>query len=226
MERRAIGVRAMILMGLLGACKSTAGEIRPSAATQVTADGNATEPVLYARDGSVVAGDPPGSITATGEPTRDIASHAGSRMYLLDLYQKAMDEKDALSLEVKGLDATLAREQGQIDALTKERDALSAQLHELQEENQRVTAENADLAARLTTAQIRRLEAEKLLLEARIEWQRAQDAETNPNRKGRTPAASPKDPNAASAHPLKRALENETPQKTSPTDEHGQEGHP
>ena len=32
--------------------------------------------------------------------------------------------------------------------------------------------ENFDLAARLTTAQIRRLEAEKLLLETRLRWEK------------------------------------------------------
>ena len=37
-------------------------------------------------------------------------------------------------------------------------------------------AENQELAARLTTAQVRRLEAEKLLLQAKIEMQRAREA--------------------------------------------------
>ena len=40
-------------------------------------------------------------------------------------------------------------------------------------ENRRLLDENLDLAARLTTAQIRRLQVEKILLESRIEEQRA-----------------------------------------------------
>src|SRR5207247_5708476 len=58
---------------------------------------------LFARDGSLVAGEP-------GAPTRDVGAHEGSRVYLLELYQKAVEEKDALGLEVVALRAELERE--------------------------------------------------------------------------------------------------------------------
>jgi regulator of replication initiation timing len=147
-------------------------------------------------------------------------------MYLLDLYQKAMDEKDALALEVKGLSSALSQEQGALEALTKERDALIAKVQQLQGDNERVAVENADLAARLTTAQIRRLEAEKILLEAQIEWQRAQTAEADALRKGRAPASAQRAPaatgsqSATSSHPLKRAAEEASSTSTNSTDSH------
>ncbi len=49
-----------------------------------------------------------------------------------------------------------------------EHDALEAERARLQEEN-------FDLAGRLVTAQIRRLESEKILLESKIEWQRLEE---------------------------------------------------
>ncbi len=217
---------ATLVLALVSACAGTRSEIRPSELNAPMSSSESAAPIAYARDGSVVVGDEPGSITTTGEPTRDVASHAGSRMYLLDLYQKAMDEKDALSLEVKGLGSALSQEQGALEAMTKERDALAAKVKQLQGDNERFTAENADLAARLTTAQIRRLEAEKLLLEAQIEWQRAQAAESDAARKGRSPASAQRAPAGASsqpatnAHPLKRAAEEASSATKSPADTH------
>jgi hypothetical protein len=201
----------IVVVALLAACSGTRSEIKPSQASAPTNAGAPTAPLTYSPDGSVVIGDQPGSITTTGEPTRDVASHAGSRMYLLDLYQKAMDEKDALALEVKGLGSALSQEQGALEAMTKERDALLAKLQTIQGQNEALSNENADLAARLTTAQIRRLEAEKFLLEAQIEWQRAQAAEADAMRKTRSPAAAQRPPTEASesSHPLKRAVEEE-----------------
>lgn len=218
------GMGAALVVAIVSACSSTKSEIRPSESNAPMSTSESTAPVTYARDGSVVVGDTPGSITTAGEPTRDVASHAGSRMYLLDLYQKAMDEKDALSIEVKGLSSALSQEQAALESMTKERDALTATLQQLEGENERVTVENADLAARLTTAQIRRLEAEKLLLEAQIEWQRAQAAESDAMRKGRSPASAQRAPSvpnaigsqpATTTHPLKRALEEASSTKDS-----------
>lgn len=217
--------RALWLLGLC-ACASTRGEIVPAKSISATGADQVGKPLLYARDGSVVAGDQPGSITTTGEPTRDVGSNAGSRMYLLDLYQKAMDEKDALALEVKGLNAALTQEQSALEALTKERNALAAQVQTLQGENQRVAVENVDLAARLTTAQIRRLEAEKLLLEAQIEWQLAQAAELDAARKNRTQASAPRIPGEIGTHPLKRNLHEDSGVSPSSVDTHAQAGKP
>ncbi|MFN0244916.1 MAG: hypothetical protein ACKVWV_18695 [Planctomycetota bacterium] len=130
------------------------------------------ESVLYARDGSVVTPNAP----ATNAPSRDLPTPAGSRMYLLDLYQKAVEEKEALALEVKGLNAALSKEQAQTESVIRERDALHARLQALDDEKKELATENVDLAARLVTAQIRRLESEKALLEWKIDALRSQAA--------------------------------------------------
>lgn len=161
----------------LGACRQTAAEVR---LTPSLRPAEPAEPVLYARDGSVVNPNAP----ASGAPSRDLPTQAGSRMYLLDLYQKAVEEKEALALEVKGLNAALAKEQAQTEAVVRERDALHARMQALEEEKQKLAAENTDLAARLVTAQIRRLESEKALLEWKIDALRNQAASDEAAPKG------------------------------------------
>ena len=67
--------------------------------------------------------------------------------------------------------------QARIDDTNASSNGLSARLDMLEAEVERLATENEDLAGRLATVQIRRLEAEKLLLEARIDWYRNQGAE-------------------------------------------------
>ncbi|MCC7011049.1 MAG: hypothetical protein IT454_00690 [Planctomycetes bacterium] len=129
-------------------------------------DASAPESRLYARDGSVVA-DGERAASNSG-PQRELAPSEGGRMYILELYQKAIDERDALALESRTL-------QGDVEALKQAlaaRDATVAEqlakLEQLSGENRRLVEENVELAARLTTAQIRRLQVEKILLEARV----------------------------------------------------------
>lgn len=132
------------------------------------------EPVLYARDGSVVSGAPAGGVVVTDQPQREMAGTQGTRTYLLELYQAAIEERDGLALEVTGLTAALEKSQAhareleqkvlELDGLLSGRDARI--------EEQRLAS--LDLAGRLTTAQIRRLQAEKLLIEAKLDWRRTQ----------------------------------------------------
>ena len=49
----------------------------------------------------------------------------------------------------------------------------------LQKDKEDLFGQNMDLAGRLTTAQIRRLESEKLLLKATIEWNRLKELTGN-----------------------------------------------
>ena len=130
---------------------------------------------LYARDGSLVAADP-------GAPTRDVGAHEGSRVYLLELYQKTVAEKDALGLEVVALRAELEREKHAGSDGVKSLDDVAAKLTAAAKERDALAAENLDLAARLTTAQILRLEAEKALLELQIE-QRSRETAARGNAK-------------------------------------------
>lgn len=133
------------------------------------------ETPLFARDGGVV--------DATAEPYQP---HHGpeptgtGRMYLLELYQQAIDDRDALELEMKAVDAALQRTQGALDEALAQVAAMEVEVQRLSAEHADLQAENLDLAGRLTTAQIRRLEAEKLLLEARIAEHRSRETVPSP----------------------------------------------
>ena len=92
-----------------------------------------------------------------------------------------MDSNDELGLEVGSLNAALERSEAGNTALAAElRDARSS-ITALMEEVKRADEQKLELAGRLTTAQIRRLEAEKLLLEATIEWGRLQELTRMPS---------------------------------------------
>lgn len=127
------------------------------------------EPTLYARNGTPVAAD-------YADEAHALRTDGESRMYLLELYQEAVDRREALELEVGAMNDELAHVQRQLAARDEELAAAGRREKAMLEERDRLVAENDDLTARLVTAQIRRLEAEKLLLEAKIEWLRAEEA--------------------------------------------------
>jgi hypothetical protein len=162
--------------------------------------------VLYARDGSVVASEPREKAAQPEDPKHELSSHDGSRVYLLELYQKAMDEKDALVLEVKSLNAQMVREVSEHATTTKERDALALRDQAATVELEKLKNENFDLQARLVTAQIRRLEAEKMLLENLIQQRAAESEASKPAEKAKEkPADKAKpvtsDARGAGGHP-------------------------
>lgn len=97
------------------------------------------------------------------------------RMYIVELYQQAIDERDALQIEVETLLATLEHVQARTDQVEGDLSRSRAEVDRLEGEKRALIDENIDLAGRLTTAQIRRLEAEELLLEAKLLWLRADE---------------------------------------------------
>lgn len=124
---------------------------------------------LYARDGSVVGpGDSSPQDARTAAP-RELESADGGRMYILELYQKAIDERDALHGELAALRTELRTVQEALVASEADLDKADAELEALRIESQRRLDENVELAARLTTAQIRRLQVERILLQLRID---------------------------------------------------------
>ena len=131
-------------------------------------------PALYGRDGSPVSTQRGGTVDPDRRPTHDIDSPDGSRMYILELYQEAIDSKESLELEVEALNAALDKANDVISQNEGRITELQALLESMRADVIRLQAEGDDLASRLTTAQIRRLEAEKLLLEAKLEWRRLQ----------------------------------------------------
>lgn len=129
----------------------------------------ATDPVLYSRDGTPVPASPSGVITTTAVPARDLSSRdEGTRPYLLELYQASVERNDELQLEVELLTRQLQKSHEEHQAETAHAQELEGRVQELQARVAELDAQAVELAARLTTAQIRRLEAEKLLLETTL----------------------------------------------------------
>jgi len=133
------------------------------------------EKPLLAWDGDVVDGPQVGKVVERADPARGLDPAPGGRTYLLQLYQQVLDERDSLEDEVHALRKALSEAQARLDSTAKDTAKLSKRVDALAADVSRLSAENDDLAARLATAQIRRLEAEKMLLEARIEWYHDQD---------------------------------------------------
>lgn len=131
-------------------------------------------PTLYGRDGSPVATQRGGTVEPGRQPSHSLDSSDGSRMYILELYQQAIDEKEALEIEVGALGAALDKSNDAIEQGALRIVELQKLSEGLRTDVSRLEGEGVELAERLTTAQIRRLEAEKLLLEAKIEWSRLQ----------------------------------------------------
>jgi hypothetical protein len=136
--------------------------------------GTKPEPPLMGWDGDVVAGDLPGNTVEESSGARSLEPSPTGRMYIIELYQQVLDERDALAGEVAVLEQTLAETRALLSATSDSLQQLEARVVDLEARYQALQGENLDLSARLTTAQIRRLEAEKMLLEAQIQWHRSQ----------------------------------------------------
>ncbi len=137
----------------------------------------APEPPLYAWDGGVVQGAPQGRVAEQEGTPRGLETPPAGRMHIIELYQQVLDERDALATEVEMLRKTLDQTSVALEAKTKEAQDLTAQVAVLETTRAGLMSDNQDIAARLVQAQIRRLEAEKLLLETRIEIERAKAEE-------------------------------------------------
>ena len=190
----AVGLAAALALAGCRGGKDVAREepARPTAASPAPQVKGAewAEPVLYARDGSVVPLSPtsPGTARSDGverthAPIHGIQPREESRMQLLDLYQKVVDEKESLAQEVRVLETLLSESRSAQAAAEAERDEQRVRIGGLEEQLSQIEADRADLAARLTTAQIRRLEAEKLLLEFRLAVAQPQADKGDPGRK-------------------------------------------
>lgn len=130
---------------------------------------------LYARDGSVVGGPGKGSLTVNdAQANREVGVDSGSRMYLLERFQETVEENEALQFEIQGLAAALDQAESRAAQLEKDLSELQSRYLEQETRTKQLESDNLALAEHLTTAQIRRLQAEKLLIEAKIDWQRIQ----------------------------------------------------
>lgn len=139
---------------------------------------------LYGWDGSPVAGADPGGIErAPAASDRELDETGGSRFMMLELYERAVDERDGYLLEVEHQNRELELARQRYAELERRFAALSASHDALGAEKEAVEKQNRDLVGRLATAQIRRLEAEKAWLEAAIAQER-EAAEASAHRDG------------------------------------------
>lgn len=152
----------------------------------------ATSATLYGRDGqpvgaSVADGSPvrpstPGIVTETSRPMNDgvgvDGSPGGSRGTMLEKYLALVEELEVLRPRNEDLQLALEMSELRANDLSEQLKSLQITFDSLGAEKQQSDSQAFELAARLATAQIARLEAERALLEATLEWRRM-SAENN-----------------------------------------------
>lgn len=121
---------------------------------------------LYGRDGVPVGSNLSGPVTVSNETLNHTPDSAGgTRPSILELYQAAVDENEYLGLELASFEEErrnfLELQKGNVDMIKD----LKAEVAGLEAENNELKAQSFDLGDRLAMAQLRRLEAEKALLE-------------------------------------------------------------
>lgn len=131
---------------------------------------------LLGWDGSPVGSTPAGIVERTDEPLgHRLEEPAVNRLVLLDLYQQAVQERDGYLIQVEAGNSALERAEMRYRDLEQRQLELQAAFDQLGVEKSGLEARNLELAGTLTTAQIRRLEAERVWLEAAIDWQHLQN---------------------------------------------------
>ena len=151
---------------------------------------------LIARDGSIVSPQQPGTVAITPRPGQDSMQEEGSKWTLLEQYQAAVSAREELEFEVTALGVALDQSEAETARLSQVVQQLQTQLAAQEQTIAGLKDESLELAARLTTAQVRRLQSEKLLLEGKLEWARVQatlnaPAEPKPIGAQATEAGSP-----------------------------------
>lgn len=193
---------ALLFTGALFGCSVKEMFIAPEQDPSITPHATSTapnqagmlpEPTLYARDGSVVSDSV--ARPQVIDPVHDVQGSSGSRMYLLELYQAAIDERDNLAREVEALNAALQKGRFDMQELqrlhaeeARKREGQATRIAELE-------AQNQELAARLVTAQIGRLQSDRDLLEAKIQWHQIQAMSRKPDPGIGSPSQSEGSPN-------------------------------
>jgi chromosome segregation ATPase len=107
---------------------------------------------------------------------RSVQPGESGRTTILELYQNVLEERDALVQRVGALEADRAKLRQHLRDADQEIEVLAARVTELEAAREQLQLQNEDLAGRLLTAQIRRLESEKVLFETKLEVLRAQQS--------------------------------------------------
>jgi len=145
---------------------------RPGAFAPVELGPLNQERPLLGWDGSPVGSKTPGIVERTDEPlSHRLEEPAVNRLVLLDLYQQAVEERDGYLIQVQAGNSALEQAESRFRTLEQRQRDLQGAYDLLGKEKGDLELLNLELAGTLTTAQIRRLEAERVWLEAAIEWQ-------------------------------------------------------
>ena len=105
---------------------------------------------------------------SSGQPKHGLEPQVQGRMHILNLYQEVLDERDSLLIELQRLNSALREGEQLLTQLRASEKEYGLRLASLEEVKRTLVAQNRELSERLTLAQIRRLESDKLLLETQI----------------------------------------------------------
>ena len=136
------------------------------------------------RDGSPVGASAPGAVTQTARPMNDGVAvdpgSGGSRDTILERYLGLVEELEILRPENEDLHLALEMSEMRANDFSEQLKSLQLSYDELGKSKQAADSQTYELAARLATAQIARLEAERALLEATLEWRKMSAANNRP----------------------------------------------
>jgi len=136
-------------------------------------------PVLYGRDGSPVGSGQRGEVVQSARPLNDgVDSGGGSRPVVLELYTSTKNELEQLIVDFEGLSRESQAAAATITEQKTRIATLEAKVAELTTRNGELDTVQFELMGRLAQAQIARLEAERALLEASVDWRRMNAANT------------------------------------------------
>jgi hypothetical protein len=149
----------------LGACHVPGSPVSSVAPIDDTDEIWAQHPPSHGQDPNAPV--TPGKVRTVDEPLRSIDGAPAGRVWLLEMYQKALSEKDEITRRAadtaRDRDAAVAR----AAEAEKARADLEARNSGLATENKDLRAKALELARRLADSELARLEAEKVALEGR-----------------------------------------------------------
>jgi len=116
-------------------------------------------------DQGLVPADAPGTIRIVQEPLREVEGVSGGKVWLLELYQGALAEKEVLARSLEVSERGRFESQASLVAMTAANDELTTRSTDLEGRVRLLEAQSLDLARRLAESEIARLEGQKAELE-------------------------------------------------------------
>jgi hypothetical protein len=147
---------------------------QPRIVTDQSSSSNQKQANLYDRQGNVVGEQKGGTMIVEPVTGQSSSNEEGTRWTLLEKYQSVLAEKEQLSFELQAITNALRESEERETTAAATVDHLKKQLIDMNGRGEALANQNMELAERLATAQIRRLQSEKLLLEAKLDWRRVQ----------------------------------------------------